>query len=193
MSSAGFILVVSSNAITVGEDGLGDGSLRISQIGISYGDVHFIVRPLTYSQYETYRNNLNASFVIRPPDLASTFPSRPGGATGWQCSQCRALTLTFAADFPHTLANILFIIFLLHLHLVGEDFSSVPQTYFASIASPVEIPGSSLAIDDSEPEFTEGYVLYVEVDESRLDPRDKDIIHVMNTLVLVTIQDDDRK
>ena len=36
-------------------------------------------------------------------------------------------------------------------------------------------------------------MLYVEVDESRLDPRDKDIIDVMNTLVLVTIQDDDRK
>ena len=35
-------------------------------------------------------------------------------------------------------------------------------------------------------------MLYVDVNEAGLDPRDRDIISVTNTLVLVSIDDDDR-
>ena len=54
------------------------------------------------------------------------------------------------------------------------------------------VPLFDIVLDDTIPEFTEGFVLYVGVDEARLDPRDLDIISVTNPLVLVYIDDNDR-
>lgn len=54
------------------------------------------------------------------------------------------------------------------------------------------VPLFDIVEDDQLPEFTESFVLYLEVDEASLDPRDRDIISVINPLVLVYITDDDR-
>ena len=80
---------------------------------------------------------------------------------------------------------------------IGGDFASSSSSFtfhsglFPEI--PVLIPGFSLPTDDTEPEFTEGFVLYVEVDESRLDSRDVGRISIVNSVVLVSISDDDRE
>ena len=75
----------------------------------------------------------------------------------------------------------------------GGDFDSHGSSFtFRSglfPEPPVRILGSSLPTDDTEPEFTEGFVLYVEVDESSLDSRDVGRISIVNSVVLVSILD----
>lgn len=53
--------------------------------------------------------------------------------------------------------------------------------------------GSLLAVSDSIPEFTEGLVLYLEVDESSLDVRDRNRLRILNPVVLVSIRSNGRK
>ena len=75
----------------------------------------------------------------------------------------------------------------------GDDFNSSVQSYvIAGEGSATLIPIPSLVVDDSESEFTEGFVLFLEVREGQLDPRDEDRITVSNSLVLINIEDNDR-
>ena len=59
--------------------------------------------------------------------------------------------------------------------------------------APIIIIGSSLSLDDETSEVTEGFVLYIDIDESTLDPRDANRISVVNSVVLVLITDNDSK
>ena len=56
--------------------------IDVSQIGSSFSVVGLNVRPFTYSQYESFRDDFPSTFNIQPPDLSSTFPSLPDAATG---------------------------------------------------------------------------------------------------------------
>lgn len=74
----------------------------------------------------------------------------------------------------------------------AADFdSSAPSHTFSAGLLPqpsFSFPGSLLAVSDSIPEFTEGLVLSLEVDESSLDDRDRNRLKVLNPLVLVSIR-----
>lgn len=57
---------------------------------------------------------------------------------------------------------------------------------------------SGLAVSDTEPEFTEGFLLYLEINESSLDTRDQERLRsgnfrVVNPLVLVSIESNGRE
>ena len=54
------------------EDGTGGGNFVIVEQGYSFGDVSFIVRPLTYARYESFTGR----------DLNQLFPRRPTAASG---------------------------------------------------------------------------------------------------------------
>jgi len=56
---------------------------------------------------------------------------------------------------------------------------------------PIIIHGSSLSIDDETPEVAEGFLLYLEIDKSRLDSRDVGRISVVNSVILVLMTDND--
>ena len=63
---------------------------------------------------------------------------------------------------------------------------------------PLVFSFSGLALPDSEPEFTEGLLLYLEIDESSLEPRDLERlqsgdIRIENGLILVSITGNDRE
>ena len=83
-----------------------------------------------------------------------------------------------------------------------DDFDGSGQTYTFSAGlvqdQPVTFQGSGLATPDSKPEFTEGFLLYLDIDESSLDARDRERltagrIRVINPLVLVLIKGNDRE
>ena len=77
---------------------------------------------------------------------------------------------------------------------VGDfDPNSKSFTFRAGLfpEPPIIIRGSSLAIDDEMPEVIEGFLLYLEIDNSRLDSRDVDRISVENSVILVLINDND--
>lgn len=52
----------------------------------------------------------------------------------------------------------------------------------------VELP---IALDDSEVETSEGYILFLDVDINSLHPLDARRIQFLNRYILVTIEDDD--
>ena len=56
-----------------------------------------------------------------------------------------------------------------------------------------DVSGSELARPDSEAEFTEGYLYYLKIDTDDLDEDDRDRIMIRNQVVLVSIQNNDRK
>jgi hypothetical protein len=55
---------------------------------------------------------------------------------------------------------------------------------------PIIVRGSTLPIDDSQSEITEGFLLLVEIDTSSLDPRDVGRVSVEDSVILVSILDD---
>ena len=65
---------------------------------------------------------------------------------------------------------------------------------FVGGGTPEIIPTTQFpAIDDTLPELTEGFLCYLEVVDSQLDPRDVGRIDFFNRLTLVRIQDNDSK
>ena len=58
---------------------------------------------------------------------------------------------------------------------------------------PFVILGSQLAVTDSLPEFTEGFVVYLKIDRSSLHESDRDRLQVVNPVVLVSIKNNQRK
>ena len=80
--------------------------------------------------------------------------------------------------------------------LTESDFdrSTRSLTFIAGLnkEAPKSISGSTLPRDDSKSESTEGFVLYLEVDESSLDPRDAGRISIEGerNVILVFILDD---
>ena len=76
----------------------------------------------------------------------------------------------------------------------NDDFNSSAQSFvLPDEISLTFVPVRSLfVLDDTEAEFTEGFVLFLEVAVEELDPRDRNSITVTNSLVLINIEDDDR-
>ena len=65
--SEDYVLSVSTALTTVNEDRTGGGNFVIVEEGYSFGDVSFIVRPLTYARYESITgNDVNQLFARRP-------------------------------------------------------------------------------------------------------------------------------
>ena len=75
----------------------------------------------------------------------------------------------------------------------ADDFSYSEMSYTIDPTSSLVLDISGLAVDDSQAEFNEGFVLFLEVAEDELDPLDRDRVLVPNPLVLVNIEDNDRK
>jgi len=75
----------------------------------------------------------------------------------------------------------------------GSDFNvTVFDFTFAGGSTPEIILASQFpAIDDTLPELTEGFLCYLEVVNSSLDPRDRGRIDFFNRITLVRIQDND--
>ena len=75
-----------------------------------------------------------------------------------------------------------------------SDFKSesIRFTFSAGLVTdpPRTILGSSLGVEDSSAESTEGFVLRVAIDEASLDRRDVGRVRVDKSLVLVSILDD---
>lgn len=66
------ILVVNPSSIIVSEDGTGE-NVVVSKIGYSFGEVNFILSPLTYSEYESLTDGaLDNLFPLRPPTPADS-------------------------------------------------------------------------------------------------------------------------
>ena len=76
----------------------------------------------------------------------------------------------------------------------NDDFNSSAQSFVVPDESiEISVPVRSLfVLDDDQAEFTEGFVLFLEVAVGELDPRDRNSITVTNSLVLIKIVDDDR-
>lgn len=75
-----------------------------------------------------------------------------------------------------------------HLLLTEEDFISTVLSLFntGSVALPA-------ALDDTQAEFSEGYIILLQVDVNGLHPSDARRIQFLNRFVLVTIEDNDSK
>ena len=79
----------------------------------------------------------------------------------------------------------------------GGEFDSRVLTFTfragPSIETPRIVRGSTLPIDDSESESTEGFLLHVEIDEGSLDTRDTERVSIEDSVILVSILDDNGK
>ena len=77
----------------------------------------------------------------------------------------------------------------------GTDFNiTVFDFSFVGGGMPENISAAQFpAIDDTLPELEEGFLCYLEVVDSQLDPRDVGRIDFFNQLTLVRIQDNDGK
>ena len=79
----------------------------------------------------------------------------------------------------------------------GSEFDSSVLTFTfragLSIEEPRIVHGSTLPIDDSESESTEGFLLHVEIDERSLDMRDVGRVSIEESVILVSILDDNGK
>ena len=77
------ILVVNPNSIIVSEDGTG-ANIAVSKIGYSFGEINFVLRALTYSEYES---------IITDNDeaLDNLFPLRPSTAADSKTHTCTTL------------------------------------------------------------------------------------------------------
>lgn len=70
--NADFELTLSSSIIFTNEDKSEENNVEISVSGYVFGSVPIIIRPLTYSEYQT----------ITRQDLDQLFPRRPAEASG---------------------------------------------------------------------------------------------------------------
>ena len=84
----------------------------------------------------------------------------------------------------------------------AEDFNGLVASYsFRAGLVPepsVVFSSSGLALSDSLPEFTEGFLLYLDINERSLDTRDLQRLQtgnfkVVNPLVVVSVPSNDRK
>ena len=64
------VLEVNTSYITVREGDSG-GSVEISKTGYSFGEVKFTLRPLTYTEYLSFEDNLDSLYPFRPLTEAS--------------------------------------------------------------------------------------------------------------------------
>ena len=64
------VLEVNSSYITTREGGSGD-SVEVTKTGYSFGEVKFTLRPLTYTEYLSFEDNLDSLSPFRPPTEAS--------------------------------------------------------------------------------------------------------------------------
>ena len=65
-----FVLEVNTSYITAREGGSG-GSVEVSKTGYSFGEVNFSLRPLTYSEYPSFKDNLDSLLPFTPLTEAS--------------------------------------------------------------------------------------------------------------------------
>ena len=147
---------LSTDYVSVREDGVQENMLFISLRGSLSEPVPVILRPFTFSQYQSFRSNFSSSIGQEAPDLSTTFPQLPDPATATD-------------DFNQDLLL---------------DFLVTDGT------APIMVSIGSLVVNDTEAEFTEGFVLFMEV--LYPDPRDRGSISVTNSLVLIGIEDNDR-
>ena len=75
---------------------------------------------------------------------------------------------------------------------VDDFLPSVSQLRLTNSGSATLIPLSGLVVDDSEAEFTEGFVVFLEISEDDSDQRDLARLTAPVPLALVTIEDNDR-
>ena len=176
MFTKDLVLMVVPSVVITREDGI-SGSVRVFKSGYSFGEVSFSLQPLTYAQYRSISSSgdLDSRFPFRPPTAASSICM--GYFEGLNLTRC-FLSYT-AADFNQTVLSASFAAGL------------VPQP-------PYLFSGSGLALPDREPEFTEGFLLYLQIDESSLNVRDQarlqsGAVRVVNGLVLVSIPSNDRE
>lgn len=66
---------------------------------------------------------------------------------------------------------------------VGGDFNSSTITSLAPSLVLLQV------LDDTVAEFTEGYILYLQLDLSSVNPRDVSRIQILNDVILVSILD----
>ena len=134
--------------------------LEVSVNGTSFGPLPFIIRYLTYEEFQEATDR----------DLNRIFPSRPAPAscklrafkTGYTAVKSIYLIIIITADSDFTTA---------------EETGTIPAVFRPDIAN------------DTEVELTEGFVAYLEIDDL-VDPRDLERIQFLNDIVLVTIEDD---
>lgn len=74
------------------------------------------------------------------------------------------------------------------MHYPEKDFNS--SVLFLLNTGSITLPAT---LDDSEVEFSEGYILFLQVDVNGLHPSDARRIGFLNRYILVTIRDDDSK
>ena len=91
---------------------------------------------------------------------------------------------------------------LLHYIPTAKDFSGQITSYSFSAGlvpePPLVFSGLGLALADSLSELTEGFLLYLDIDESSLDARDLERLQtgnfrLINPLVLVSVPSNDCK
>ncbi len=71
---------------------------------------------------------------------------------------------------------------------IDSDFNRTSLIIQGS--STFTLPG---ALNDSTPEFSEGFIYFLEVDRNRSDSRDYDRLQYLNRHILAIIEDDDGK
>ena len=86
---------------------------------------------------------------------------------------------------------------ILSIHPLDEDIISDSETLAFNSGlhekSLRQIQGSQFSVNDEEPESTEGFLLYLQVDNNALDPRDVGRINIDTNTILVSLRDDGGK
>ena len=177
------MLRVESINVFVNEDGrrTENSDVVISETGYSFGDVRLNVRPLTYSEYRT---------TIAGRDLDEIFPRQPAEASGEPLQDLSPNSCTLGV------CNLITSCVCCVYALTESDFDvstrSITFTAGLNEEAPKSISGSTLPRDDSKSESTEGFVLFLEVDENSLDLRDAGRVSIEGerNVILVFILDD---
>ncbi len=139
--------------------------LEVSVNGDSFGPLPFIVRYLTYEEFQEATDR----------DLDRIFPSRPAPASCKLSAFKTGSTVVKSIYYNYNYTTI--IIITASDFTTAEETGTIPAVFRPDIAN------------DTEVELTEGCVAYLEIDDL-VDPRDLERIQFLNDIVLVTIEDD---
>ena len=140
--------------------------LEVSVNGDSFGPLPFIVRYLTYEEFQEATDR----------DLDKIFPSiyRPAPASCKLSAFKTGSTVVKSIYYNYNYTTII-IITADSDFTTAEETGTIPAVFRPDIAN------------DTEVELTEGFVAYLEIDDL-VDPRDLERIQFLNDIVLVTIE-----